>query len=218
MTSTAPPRPSFEACLRNAAEERLLTLLFERPRAGWHAEIAALTQEIDDPELRSAAAAAREASEGFHLAFLGNGSPVSPREVAHRPLGDPGHLIAQLRGLYAAFGYAPGGEEPLDHVATLVGFLAFLSLKQAFARERSDEWLAESAARARSLFTSEHLAFVAEPLCQALERHEAVYLPLAARALLARVGPRPAELERGWTPQGLEGGSACSSCTFAEES
>jgi TorA maturation chaperone TorD len=212
-----PKKLLLDDCLRQAAEERLLALLFERPRAGWQAEVAALAGEVEQPALRAAAAAAYEASEGQYLAFLGNGGPVSPREVAHRQSGDPGHLLAQLRALYNAFAYRPRSEEPLDHVAVLLGFLGYLHLKQAFALQSGDEHGAEAARSARELLVREHLVFVAEPLCLVLEAQTAGYLALAARALLARIGPCPPELAGGWTPQGLEQESACQACTFAQE-
>jgi hypothetical protein len=215
--ASAPPRLLLPETVRRAAEERLLALLFERPRAGWHAEVAALAREVEEPGLRAAAAAAREAGEGLHLAYLGNGGPVSPREVAHRPASDPGHVLAQLRALYEAFAYRPRSEDPLDHVAVEVGFLGYLSLKQAFAAQRGDARGEESAVHARETMVREHLVFVAEPLCVALDPG-AGHLALAARALLARIGPRPAELARGWTPHGLEQGGACQACAFTEES
>jgi nitrate reductase assembly molybdenum cofactor insertion protein NarJ len=202
--------------MRLAAEARLISLLFERPREGWHAEVAALARESEDAELRAAAGAAHDASEGFHLAFLGNGGPVSPREVAHRPASDPGHVLAQLRALYEAFSFRPRSEEPLDHVAVLVGFLGYLRLKETFATLRG-EASAETVRRAADTLVREHLALVAEPLALALERHQAGYLALAARALLARIGPRPAELARSWTPHGLEQDGACQACEFAGE-
>ena len=221
MSAEQPPSATAQVPLREglrlAAEERLLALLLERPRAGWHAEVEALAREVEDPVLRTAAAAARDAREGLHLAHLGNGGPVSPREVAHRPASDPGHVLAELRALYEAFAYHPRSEEPLDHVAVEVGFLGYLSLKQAFAAQRGDVDGVTTVESARKTLVREHLVYLAEPLCRSLERHEAGYLALAARALLARVGPCPPERAGGWTPRGLAETSACQACAFVDE-
>jgi hypothetical protein len=51
-----------ERRIAEAATWRLLGLLLERPRAGWHAEVAALAREIADPALNGAAQSAQAAT------------------------------------------------------------------------------------------------------------------------------------------------------------
>lgn len=76
-------------------------------------------------------------------------------------------------------------------VACEAGFVGYLRLKQAYARSRRDEEAERTAGDAARSFLAEHLAFQAEPLSERLESCDSGYLSLAARALLARVGPRP---------------------------
>jgi len=180
----------------DAATWRLLAKLFERPRPGWLEEIGDLAAEVDDPGLRGAVEAARGAAEeGFYLALLGPGGAVSPREVAHRgPMVQPGLLLARLNALYGAFAYHPETEEVPDHLAVEVGFMAFLRLKEAYARARGEEEQAAQAATAADHLLEEHLRAMAEPVAEVLEAAGGAYLARAARALLERTGPRPEAL------------------------
>jgi hypothetical protein len=199
------------ALLRDAALWRALSLALERPRSGWHAELEQLSSEIDEAELGAVAQAARGAGEGFYLAFVGPGGPVSLREVAHRKRSDPGHLLSVLRAFYEAFAYAPAAEDPLDHLAVEAGFVGYLRLKQAYALARGDTAAAEVAAGAAAMFTSEHVAAVADAVARSLEAADAGYLALAARALAGRAGPPQPDLEGDWVPACREGAS----CEFA---
>lgn len=74
--------------------------------------------------------------------------------------------------------------------AVEAGFLGYLCLKQAYARMRGHEDEAEIAAQAAARFCEEHLSSLAWPLADRLEKTEAQYLALAARALARRTGPR----------------------------
>jgi hypothetical protein len=197
--------------LCEAAVWRTLSLAFERPRSGWHAELEELASEVDVAELVAVARAARGASEGFYLAFVGPGGPVSLREVAHRKRTDPGHLFAVLRAFYEAFAYSPAAEDPLDHLAVEAGFVGYLRLKQAYALARSDAAAAEVAAGAAATFLSEHVAAVAEAVASSLDSADAGYLALAARALARRAGPPLPDLEGDWVPACR----ASASCEFA---
>jgi nitrate reductase assembly molybdenum cofactor insertion protein NarJ len=195
--------PRVRDLLRQAQQWRLLGLLFERPREDWWAQVAALGATCDGDELRAAAAAARSADEGTFLALVGPGGAVSAREVGHRPVTDPGHLLAALQAFYAAFAFAPESEEPPDHVSVEAGFVGFLRLKEAFAlaADRAEE--ARLSAEAAASFLADHLAAIAEPLCLRLEACGDGYLAAAGRALFASVGPRT-EVEAGWAPTGLD--------------
>ena len=177
------------AMLRHAAEWRLLGLLFERPRQGWHEEVAALAGEVEDSALRQAARhRLAEATEGEYLAALGPGGIASPREAGHAGLRDPGWILAELARFYEAFGYRPRREDPVDHAAVEAGFVAYLWLKEAYARERGDEDAAATTRAARERFLSEHLAELAQPMAAKLSTAEA-NLAEVANLLAARVPP-----------------------------
>jgi hypothetical protein len=150
--------------LRRAAGWRLLGLLFERPRRGWHDEVEALARESDDADLRAAAARARGAGEGSYLATLGPGGSTSPREVAWRGMHDPGHVLAELAGCYDAFGYRPLAEDPADHVAVEIGFMGYLTLKEAYALARGDAAARRTTREAFDGFGGEHLDVLAAEL------------------------------------------------------
>jgi nitrate reductase assembly molybdenum cofactor insertion protein NarJ len=178
--------------LAEATEWRLLGVLLERPREGWWQEVAALSGEVRDPDTSAAAASAREeAAEGLYLAILGPGGVVSPREVAYRPMGDPGHVLADIQAFYQAFAFRPETEEPPDHIAVEAGFIGYLCLKEAFARSRGQGDEGEIVFQAAARFREEHLSVLAWPLAQRLESADVGYLSLAARALARRSGPRP---------------------------
>jgi hypothetical protein len=102
-----------------------------------------------------------------------------------------GTLISELVICYDAFGYAPRLAEPPDHIAVEIGFVAFLKLKEAYARAMGDHDHAGIAARAAAAFIADHLATMAEPLAQILASSPLPYLASASRLLAARVGPRP---------------------------
>jgi nitrate reductase assembly molybdenum cofactor insertion protein NarJ len=206
-----PIRGRAARALAAAAQWRLLGLLLERPRDGWHQEVAALAAETDHRALRAAAGGARGATESTYLAAFGPGGAVSPREVGHRPFADPGWVLADLARFYDAFGFRPRAEDPPDHVAVEAGFVGYLLLKEAYAAAREDGAAADVAAEARREFLGTHLGELAHPLARALaRRRDGAPLAMAARALAARV-PRP----RGVTgagppaPAEIEGCAGC---------
>jgi len=171
--------------LLNAAAWRLASALFERPKRGWSEEIASLAGEIDDPDLRRAAREAEGATEGLYLALLGPGGPVSPREIAYRPLEDPACVLADLTAAYEAFAYKPAAEDPIDHIAVEAGFAGYLTLKASYARALSDEEAASVTEEALAGFLREHLDPFARSLAERLAG-SGTYLEKAARALAAR--------------------------------
>ena len=110
--------------LREAAEWRLIGMLFEYPDEDWRTGAAQLAAEINDPELESAAATAREeASASIYGTTFGPGGPASPREAGYRGSTMPGQLLGDLGGFYQAFAYAPSIPEAPDHVAVEAGFV-----------------------------------------------------------------------------------------------
>jgi hypothetical protein len=199
--------------LAAAAEWRLLGLLFERPRPGWHQEITALAAEIRDPELLEAAAASVSAHESEYLDVLGPGGSVSPREVAYRGREDPGAIVADVSAFYAAFAFHPRAEDPPDHVAVEAGFAGYLCLKEAYASARGNGEAANTAAAARARFTAEHLRFVAAPLGARIAGLSPVpHLLLAAAALVQRTGTVPAGTADTPADEELGDGLGCDGC------
>jgi nitrate reductase assembly molybdenum cofactor insertion protein NarJ len=180
--------------LAQAAAWRLLGLLFERPIEGWHAEAASLAEIVADPLLQEAAAAARqEAAAGLYDTTFGPGGPASLREVSYRQMDLSGQFLGSLCAYYQAFLFQPAQENPPDHVAFEIGFVAYLLFKEAYARSCGEEERAAVAAEARSRFLEEHLSILAVPLVSVLEASGIRYLALAAVALTQRVLPPPGE-------------------------
>ncbi|MBS1828908.1 MAG: molecular chaperone TorD family protein [Acidobacteria bacterium] len=176
--------------VREAAEWRLLGLLFECPSAQWLGEVGALAAELDDVVLRGAAEEAMtEASEGLYHSTFGPGGPAPPREASYQDTVQLGYLISELEAYYGAFAYQRRCAEPADHVATEAGFVGYLRLKQAYALSAGDEEGATVTGDAAAQFVKEHLATIAEPLAGSLAESGVGYLRDAAVALLRRTGP-----------------------------
>jgi len=173
---------------------------------------------VRDATLVQAARAAAGASEGGYLALLGPGGAVSPREAGHRETTDPARVLAEIRAYHEAFGFAPAGEDPPDHVAMEVEFVGYLRLKEAFALASGDAESAAIAAEAGKTFVERHLASCAEPIAHGLDAVSEGHLALAAKALLARVGPRPAKVEGAWVPQGLATTGCSGGCEVRSQS
>lgn len=178
---------------QDAAEWRLLSLLFECPTPEWRVQITALMDEVADTELQSAAQEAlEEASEGlFHHTF-GPGGPAPPREATYHQTVQLGYLMSELQAYYNAFAFHPVTAEPPDHVAVETGFIAYLKIKEAYALARRDEEQAATASESARRFLEEHLANIAQPLAEHLEGSGIPYLAKAGAALLRRVGLPPA--------------------------
>ena len=178
--------------LREAASWRLLARLFECPAEEWMADIRQLASEVDDEEIRAAAAAVEDAdTEGQYHSIFGPGGPAPPREASYRETLELGSLMSEIAGYYDAFGYRTAGVEPPDHLATEIGFVGYLKLKEAYALANHETEHAERAAKAATHFRADHLAYIAEPIARLLEDSHLRYLALAARALASRVGSRP---------------------------
>lgn len=189
--------------LREAAEWRLLGLLFERPRETWRRDVSALAPEIFDPGLRAAITGAERTLESDYLDAVGPGAPVNLRSTAHRSASDPGHVLAELTALFEAFAFAPQREEPPDHASVLCGFVGYLRLKEALARAGGQWEGADLVRRIADSVVREHLALMAEPVCDALFEREASVLALAAQSLLERAGRRPTDVAGAFAPVGV---------------
>jgi hypothetical protein len=181
----------IQSAMVESAGWRLLGLLFERPRPGLRGEIEVLARRVSDPKLKETALASRSSDEGSYLRILGPGGPVSPREVAYRPRHDSGALLSELAGFYETHSYRPAAaRDPADHVAVEVGFLGFMSQREAFAVARGDDRAAESTRRTKRAFMEEHLGVLSTQLAERLERASAGHLVEAARVLRNWCRPR----------------------------
>jgi TorA maturation chaperone TorD len=176
--------------LQEAAEWRLISLLFEYPGAAWQASVAALGAEVRDPRLRQAAEAARtEAYEGMHHSLFGPGGPVPPREATYNSGVQLGYLLSELSAYYEAFSFQPCTHEPADHISVQTAFVAYLKLKEAYAQSCGDSEPAAISADAALQFIKDHLSNMVQPFVAALESFAPSYLVLAGQVLLERVGP-----------------------------
>lgn len=177
---------------REAAEWRLLSLLFECPTPEWRAQVRALALEVTDAELKSAAQdALEEAGEGlFHHTF-GPGGPAPPREATYHQTVQLGYLMSELQAYYNAFAFHPVTAEPPDHVSVEIGFIAYLKMKEAYALACHHDEQAATASESAQRFVQEHLANIAQPFANYLRGSGISYLAKAGAALLRRVGPLP---------------------------
>lgn len=177
--------------LRESAEWRLISLLFEPPQGGWHRHATSLAAEVDDTTLNAAVVkAATQATESLYHSTFGPGGPAAPREVSYQGQVLAGQVLGEVTGYYQAFAYDPILSETPDHVAVEAGFVSYLRLKEAYALEREDSDQAQVCADAARQFIADHLNALAEPLSTSLQASGIPYLSDAAAALLQRVGAR----------------------------
>lgn len=175
--------------LVEAAEWRLISLLFDCPSGNWLDQVEMLGKQVSDKRLKRAAKAARkEASEGLFHSIFGPGGPAPGREVSYRGWVQPGYMLSELASFYDAFSYKPTTDEVPDHVAVETGFIAYLRLKEAFALECADTESADITAKASITFIDEHLSKYAEQMSKILSNSGIEYLSLAGAALFKRVG------------------------------
>jgi nitrate reductase assembly molybdenum cofactor insertion protein NarJ len=180
--------------LREAAEWRLIGLLFECPVNDWRKQVKTLAKDVTDETLRQAVEAAQEeASEGIYHSIFGPGGPASAREVSYRSWVQPGYLLSELFSYYDAFSYNPVTYEVPDHVSVEAGFIAYLRLKEAYAMDCLDYEHATITADAARNFIDEHLSTMVEPLAKSLASSGVNYLALNGEAILRRVGAKKNE-------------------------
>jgi nitrate reductase assembly molybdenum cofactor insertion protein NarJ len=186
--------PAAAEAVTAAAEWRLLSLLMRRPTPVVRAEIAYLSRDVTNAELRALADAAADANESDYLAVLGPGSTISPRIVAYRGMEDPGWILADILGYYGAFAFNAASEDPPDHLSVAADFVAYLQLKEAFARSACDDAARAETSVARERFVRDQLSPVAAPLAERLATAGFAHLAAVARAIAQRVPAR--ELSR----------------------
>jgi nitrate reductase assembly molybdenum cofactor insertion protein NarJ len=175
--------------LMDAAEWRLISLLFDCPNDRWFEDVASLAGQVSDTRLTKAARAAqKEASEGLFHSTFGPGGPAPGREVSYRGWVQPGFLLSELSSFYNAFSYEPNTREVPDHIAVETGFVAYLKLKELYALENDDAEKALITADASRTFVDEHVSKYAEKIMKLLAASGIPYLKLASVALFKRVG------------------------------
>ena len=183
-------RNSTRDLLAEAAEWRLISLLFDCPSNDWLRQVEDLAGPVTDKKLKRAAKAAqKEASEGLFHSIFGPGGPAPGREVSYRGWVQPGYMLAELNSFYKAFSYKPTTNEVPDHVAVETGFVAYLRLKELYALENGDNKSADVTSKASVTFIDDHLSKYAQKLSKLLAASGIEYLNLAGAALFARVGP-----------------------------
>jgi hypothetical protein len=176
--------------LKDAAEWRLISLLFDCPTGGWFEEVKALGDKVTDKRLKRASEAAqKEASEGLFHSIFGPGGPAPGREVSYRGWLQPGFLLSEVSSFYNAFSYGAKTREVPDHIAVETGFVAYLKLKELYAIECGDVERAGITADASLAFIDEHVSKYAEKTSKLLAASGIDYLRLASEALFKRVGP-----------------------------
>ncbi len=182
-------QPAVLDLARQAAEWRLIGLLFEPPSDEWREQISSLASEVKDEKLqRAAVAALEEAGDELYHSIFGPGGPASAREASYFDNIQLGYLIAELDAHYLAFAYQSPSVEAPDHLAVEAGFIAYLRLKEAYAQAEGDREHAELTREAAQHFISEHLARMAPALQEKLASSDVEYLMLASEALFERSG------------------------------
>jgi nitrate reductase assembly molybdenum cofactor insertion protein NarJ len=191
VNTTSPALDSRQRdLLEQAAEWRLISLLFESPTEKWREQIRAIAAEVRNPELRAAAESAQsEASAALHHSIFGPGGPAPAREVSYCESVQLGYLISELEAFYRAFSFSPATPEVLDHVSVEAGFMGYLKLKEAYALACSDAERSAVTGEAATRFLEDHLSVIAHPLAASLRALGVRYLALAAEGLVGRVGP-----------------------------
>jgi nitrate reductase assembly molybdenum cofactor insertion protein NarJ len=175
--------------LAEAAEWRLISLLFDCPSNEWFGQVADLGKQVSDKHLKKASRKAqKQASEGLYHSIFGPGGPAPAREISYRGWVQPGYMLSELSSFYNAFSYKPKTNEVPDHIAVETGFIAYLRLKEVFALECGESENAEITSAASKTFIDEHLSKFVEKLSKLLASSGIDYLGLASAALFERVG------------------------------
>lgn len=175
--------------LQQAAEWRLIGLLFECPKSDWLEQVTNLAKEVQDPNLKLAVQAAEiEANEGLYHSVLGPGGPAPAREISYNSWAEPGRMMSELTSYYKAFSFQPVTSEVADHISLEANFISYLRLKEAYAIACDAMEEAKITAEASEKFIAEHLNTIAEPLVNILVDLDVEYLKNAGQALLMRVG------------------------------
>jgi hypothetical protein len=169
--------------IREAAAWRLLATLLQRPQAGWRESVERLSGEIEDPDLRAAAALAAGGDEAMYLALIGPGGAASPRAAGYRGLEDPGEILADIGAFHRAFAWRAPADDPPDHARVLADFVSYLKLKQAYAVARGDIEAASLVEEACAHFLRDHVARMAQGFAERLAPAAGTHLAAAAAIL-----------------------------------
>lgn len=110
---------------------------------------------------------AEAAAEEFRT--FGPAGPVSrfASDFIEGGFSDKGPILADIAGFYRAFGFTPLAEEPPDHFSSMLSFVSFLALKQAYALHSGLDEEAAIARDAEKKFLTTHLT---GPLARFAER------------------------------------------------
>lgn len=129
-------------------------------------------------ELASLPAPSLQELRRVHLRIFGHTprGKVCPYETEYgrEEIFQQAHELADIAGFYRAFGLKPApedGERP-DHIACELEFLAFLSLKEAYAIEKADEEMLEITKAAAKKFLRDHAGAFGRAFAAALERED----------------------------------------------
>ncbi len=194
-------KKSEKQLIREAAEWRTISLLFDCPSNEWFTHVRDMGRQIDDPILKKAARAAqREASEVLFHSIFGPGGPPPGREISYRGWVQPGYMLSELSSFHDAFQYKRVTDEAPDHVSVETGFISYLRLKEAFANECKDVENAKITADASRTFIAEHLSKYSEQISKILSNSGIQYLSLAGKALFNRVGVDKDKLNQTYLP------------------
>lgn len=187
---------TLEELKEEACDWSLIALLLKRPHREWAQELNAAAESTVDPELRLAVDLAQgEGNEYFHECLFGSEGLLTSRESSYRSTDDQAPVLADLSSLADTLGYSGFGDQPADHILSLVGLMAHVLSRRADAMadgrvgeamylEGIAEWLRRA-----------HLAWFTEQVVEALSETEVCYLSHVARALEARVHP-PGESDK----------------------
>lgn len=155
--------PESRRWLKKAAAWRYFSLLFRLPARETRSELKKLAREVPR-ELRLLgqqwAALPLKASEAeYHRVLGAGGIPAVESSYDDNALAGRGPLLADVRAFYEAFAYTPEklpAELP-DHIAVELDFMAFLSMKIAFAFQENRQEPLVTSQKAYDAFLEAHL-------------------------------------------------------------
>ncbi len=230
------PRARVEETLARAVVWRFLAAALGEPGdlralAGDEAHRRALARAVQRLGLPPAPPAPPAALEEVRARLFGHsvrgGVCLYTSEYVGGPLFQPSHQLADLEGWYRAFGLtrARGRRERADHLAVQCEFLAFLSLREAYALEREGAEGQAAAAGALRGFLKESLAACGPAVAARLEGEDrrgfygqvARLLRAMVRSECRRLGLRPAPRSLALRPPEPELPAACGASEPAAE-
>jgi hypothetical protein len=189
------PLSKVEELQEQAGDWSLIALLLQKPQPGWPQRLRAAAEKTVDPELRVAADLAHgKGNDYFHECLFGPNGLLLSRESCYRSADDHSPLLADLSSLADALGYSRVGDEPADHIVSVVDLMAHVLSRRADAMADGQVGEAMYLEGVAEWLRRAHLAWFTEQIVKALSETEVCYLSHVARALEARVHP-PGEPE-----------------------